>query len=103
MVWSLRSDSLLEVELLMLEMNLLEDMGIGINMENGGEMLLHIHGLEMVVEKRLARRFGGVTRFSSLDELLYYMLQLRYDNYPCVDIRITCCKAMIWICRQNSD
>jgi hypothetical protein len=61
MVCSLISDSSLEVELLMLEMNLLEDTGIGINMENGGEMLLHIHGSDMVVEKLLARRLIGFT------------------------------------------
>ena len=45
----------------MLEMNLLEDMGIGINMENGGEMLLGIRGSDMVVEKLLAREFIGGT------------------------------------------
>jgi hypothetical protein len=61
MVWSLILDSSLEAELLMLEMNLLEGMDIGINMENGGEMLLGIHGSDTVVEELLARRFVGET------------------------------------------
>jgi hypothetical protein len=61
LVWSLISDSLSEVESLMLEMNLLEGMGIGINMENGEVMLLGIHGSDTVVEKLLARRFVGET------------------------------------------
>jgi hypothetical protein len=58
---SLISDSSLEAESLMLEMSPLEGMDIGINMENGGEMLLGIHGSDTVVEKRLARRFVGET------------------------------------------
>ena len=49
----------------MLEMNLLEDMDIGINMENGGEMLLGIQGSDMVEEKLLARRSIGVSRRQS--------------------------------------
>jgi len=65
LVWSLISDSSLEVELLMLEVNLLEDMGIGINMESGGEMLSDTHGSDMVAEKLLARRFIGVIRRQS--------------------------------------
>ena len=65
LVWSLISDSSLEVALLMLEMNLLEDMGIGINMESGGEMLLDTHGSDMVAEKLLARRSMGVSRRQS--------------------------------------
>jgi len=58
-------DSSLEAESRMWEMNLLEGMGIGINMENGGEMLLDIHGLDMVEEKLLARRSIGVSRRQS--------------------------------------
>jgi hypothetical protein len=69
MVWSLILDSSLEVESLMLEMNPLEGMDIGINMENGGVMLLGIHGLDMVVEKLLARRSVGGTGTSKLNEL----------------------------------
>ena len=65
MIWPLILDSLLGVELRMSGMNLLEDMGIGINMENGGEMLLDIHGSDMVEEKLLARRFIGVSRNQS--------------------------------------
>jgi len=49
----------------MLEMSRLEDMVIGINTENGGEMLLDTHGSDMVAEKLLARRFIGVTRDES--------------------------------------
>lgn len=65
MVWPLMIDSSLEAESRMWEMNLLEGMGIGINMENGGEMLLDIHGLDMVEEKLLARRSIGVSRRQS--------------------------------------
>jgi len=90
-IWSLISDSSLEVELLMLEMSRSEDMGIGINMESGGEMLSDTHGSDMVPEKLLARNFGW-TQISQLSELLYYIPQVLYDNYPLVDIRITYAK-----------
>jgi len=65
----------------MLEMSRSEDMVIGINMENGGVMLLGIHGSDMVVGKHLARRFIGVDRFCSLSEPLYHISQSTI-NYP---------------------
>jgi len=91
MTWSLISDLSLEVEWPMSEMSRLEDMVIGINMENGGVMLLGIHGSDTVVEKLLARSFIGVDRFCSLSEPLYHISQSTIIT-PCVDIRITYAK-----------
>jgi hypothetical protein len=48
-------DSSSVVESLTLEMSLLEDMVIGINTENGEEMLLDIPGSDMEVQRHPAR------------------------------------------------
>jgi hypothetical protein len=49
----------LEEELLMPATNLWEDMGIGINTENGGGKPLDIHGSALVMAKLPARLSGG--------------------------------------------
>jgi hypothetical protein len=79
MVWPLMLDLSLEAESLMLEMSRLEDMDTGINMENGEETLLGIHGLDTVGGKLLARRTVGVDTVPSLSELfvLYAAVTLR--------------------------
>jgi len=66
----------------MWETNPWEGMDIGINMENGGEMLLHIHGSAMEMARLPARSSKGLIRNAERRTVLQRGSVLLSDETP---------------------